>query len=385
MNRSRTAYIFLLIILLLIPLIGQSSVKKDLELGSPVLGSAADQIFNFNFTKAYEHIETQLSFGSRVPGTSGSNATKQFIRDQLSPIATIVNHEYLINEVPCTNIIAKMNVGKGPIIVFSGHFDNRKIAEKDPYLENRTKETPGANDGAGSVAVVIELIKAVYPKLDKLNYEIWGVFFDAEDQGSEALPGWNYIEGSKRMVEDMKNNPGFFFGTNSGKNISSIHRFVLLDMVCGTNLKLIYEKNSNQLALQSIFDTAQRLGYSDIVSGDKTKYSITDDHVPFAQNGITTVDLIINFWNKDAGWPYHHTTNDTIENIDINSIKKIGYTLETWLKDFYIEQAYVDNFDDEPNNTIDGFNPWHILIIGLCCLPVYSKIVFFKRNNTFNE
>ena len=52
-----------------------------------------------------------------------------------------------------------------------------------------------------------------------------------------------------------------------------------------------------------------------------------DDHVPFAELGIPTLDLIIKFWDLDNGWPYHHTQQDMMDNISPESLDLTGKTL----------------------------------------------------------
>ena len=344
--------------------------------GFSSLNDSSGVVFQFNYTRAYEHIRNQLDFGDRIPDTAASNFTKNYIISEMYPIASILQHEYTIHDVPCTNIIAKVNEGKGPILVFAAHFDSRAIAEKDPSPTYRTLPTPGANDGAGSVAVLIELMKVIANNASQWNNEVWAVFFDAEDQGSGGLPNWEYIEGSNKMVQDMKEDPEFFFGNGSGKSLKDISRFILLDMVCGKNLKMIYEGYSNRVLLQSIFDTAERLGYSDIIPSDTKSYSITDDHKPFAENGITTANLIIKFWDTSAGWPYHHTRQDTLDNIDVESIKSIGHTLESWIRDYFITNRYSLPETSNPSATIDGFD--HFTLISLVFL--FSLIVIIHKN-----
>jgi glutaminyl-peptide cyclotransferase len=363
-----------------IPLINQETSNHQSSL---FVATSQTLNFGFNYTRAYQHIQNQLDFGYRIPGTSASNLTKQYIISELYPIATIIQHDYSVLGVPCTNIITKINEGKGPIIVFGAHFDSRAVAEKDPNPSVRSLPTPGANDGAGSVAVLIELLKVISNNASQLNYEVWGVFFDAEDQGSGGIAGWNWIEGSVKMVQDMKDDPEFFFGFGSGKRLEDIHKFILLDMVCGKNLKLIYEGYSNRTLLQSIFDTATRLGYSSIIPTDTRSYSITDDHTPFAQNGIVTADLIIKFWDTGAGWPHHHTRQDTLENMDIESIKMIGYTLEAWISDYYILRRYSEQNSPETPSAINAYPS--ILLYTAVVITIIFKRINQRCKNNLNE
>jgi glutaminyl-peptide cyclotransferase len=54
--------------------------------------------------------------------------------------------------------------------------------------------------------------------------------------------------------------------------------------------------------------------------------AILDDHTPFLQNGIKAIDII------DFDYPYWHTTLDTIDKVSPASLKIVGDTLISWLK-----------------------------------------------------
>ena len=50
-----------------------------------------------------------------------------------------------------------------------------------------------------------------------------------------------------------------------------------------------------------------------------------DDHTPFAQQGISAVDII------DFDYPYWHTTGDTPDKVSAESLQAVGDTLRTWI------------------------------------------------------
>jgi hypothetical protein len=51
-----------------------------------------------------------------------------------------------------------------------------------------------------------------------------------------------------------------------------------------------------------------------------------DDHVPFAQQGITAIDII------DFDYPYWHTTQDTLDKVSAESLERVGRVLEEYLE-----------------------------------------------------
>jgi hypothetical protein len=58
-----------------------------------------------------------------------------------------------------------------------------------------------------------------------------------------------------------------------------------------------------------------------------------DDHLPFAQRGITAVDII------DFDYPYWHTVEDTADKASAESLHRVGRTLEFWLEQYLPEQV----------------------------------------------
>jgi Zn-dependent M28 family amino/carboxypeptidase len=50
-----------------------------------------------------------------------------------------------------------------------------------------------------------------------------------------------------------------------------------------------------------------------------------DDHIPFVQAGIPSVDII------DIDYPHWHTTADTADKVSVDSLQAVGATLFEWL------------------------------------------------------
>ncbi len=82
--------------------------------------------------------------------------------------------------------------------------------------------------------------------------------------------------------------------------------------------------NSDLDLRTSIWDTATKLGYRDSFI-PSVKYDILDDHIPFIQAGIPSVDII------DIDYKYWLTTEDTLDKISSKSLQMVGNVLETWI------------------------------------------------------
>jgi Zn-dependent M28 family amino/carboxypeptidase len=243
-------------------------------------------------------------------------------------------YNFTVQGTECQNIIAKVNQGHTKIITFAAHFDSRNIAEKDPDSSKRNSPIMGANDGASGVAVMIEMARVLANTNIDWDYEFWFMFFDAEDQGSNGMANWDWCEGSYYLANELHINPTKYFSTN--QNLSSIAAFILLDMVGGINLKFMMESQSSSSLRNAVFNAGKTLGYATQFPLTGKMYAIEDDHVPFAQKGVPTLDLIIKFFDKDNGWPYHHTSSDTIDFISATSLEITGRTLLHFVSTYYV-------------------------------------------------
>jgi len=302
---------------------------------------------HFNGDNAYNHVAYQMNINTtyyRIPGTQGREDCAQYFITKFQEIDPAINyalHNFTILSVECQNVLFKINENFSNIVILGAHYDSRAKATKDSA--NPDSPVPGANDGASGSAVLIELAEVLYERRQNLSVQIWFLFFDAEDQGSDVgygIPGWGWCEGSSKFVQDIEN----FY--NSSKE--TFDAMILLDMVGGTNLRFISEQYSTSSLLNELFKTGRQLGFTSAFLSDPTVSSITDDHVAFVNYGIPSADLIIKFWDTPSEWPYHHTTNDDISHISNNSLEITGKTVEQ-----FIYNNYYKN-----NNQFQGDYPW---------------------------
>ncbi|MHA1820672.1 MAG: M28 family peptidase, partial [Promethearchaeota archaeon] len=323
----------------------QDHIRFNKDISS--LGSSSDDDnainintqLEFNACISYNYIKKQLSFGYRVPGSIGHEQAGDWIKATLGDFTdTILIHNFVVSKggdsagISCQNIIGVLNPDKKNIIIFGAHWDSRAVSEKDTV--NRSEPFPAANDGGSGVAVLMELARVLYPIRVQINAQVWFMFIDAEDQGYSrdmyGIYGWDWCEGSRAFVDDMD----LFVNKSQGQSVSL---FFLLDMVGGTSLQFIKETHSNENLRQKVFEIGQDLGYSYQFPESPKSMSIIDDHVYFANKGIPTIDLIIDFvYGK---WTYHHTHQDNLEHIDIKSLNCTGRTVESFIKTYYLNKT----------------------------------------------
>lgn len=257
----------------------------------------------FDGQRAYADVETQVAFGSRVPGTDGHANVQEWMCTELKLAGWQV--EVQQSEAmghPVQNVVAKRG-GASPQIIIGAHYDTRMFADQDPDPLKHTQYVPGANDGASGVAVLLELARL----LPKDSVPVWLVFFDAEDNGN--IDGWDWLLGSREFVKNNSLQP---------------QAAIVIDMIGDADLNIYKERNSNPALTDEIWKVAGDLGYGNVFI-PQYKYSMLDDHTPFLEAGIPAVDII------DFDYPYWHTTQDTPDKVSAESLKAVGETLDTWV------------------------------------------------------
>jgi glutaminyl-peptide cyclotransferase len=260
----------------------------------------------FDGERALTNVKYQLDLGPRTMGSKAHDKVVSWMIDELKAQGwQVETQEAVISGQVIKNIIAKRGDGT-PWIILGSHYDSRIFADQDKNPVNRKLPVPGANDGASSTAILMELARVLSVKDNK---QIWLVFFDDEDNGTAAGTGWSI--GSSFFVSQLKEKPD---------------SVVILDMVGDKDLKIYKEGKSDRELNTEIWNIANGLGYKQFVPS--YKYDLIDDHIPFIQAGIKAVDVI------DFDYPYWHTTNDTLDKVSAESLKIVGDTILKWLEQY---------------------------------------------------
>jgi glutaminyl-peptide cyclotransferase len=256
----------------------------------------------FDGQRAYQHVLAQCDLGPRPTGSAAGWATGDYIIAELEELGWVVtSQEFTYRGIKGRNIMGQQ--GRGPIVILGAHYDTRPYADYDPVDKNQL--ILGANDGASGVAVLLELARSLDEKAEN---EVWLVFFDAEDRGK--LDGWPFSVGAEFFADALEKTPEYV---------------VVVDMIGDTDQKIFFEHNSNPALQEQIWAIAAGLGYQEHFIPDY-KWSIIDDHMPFARRGIKAVDII------DFDYPYWHTTQDTPDKVSPESLQRVGRVLEELLE-----------------------------------------------------
>jgi len=304
--------------------------KQDASKQDSVAAAPRAAVPDFNADSAYESVRIQLAFGPRVPNTPAHEKCAAYLISKLKLCTEHVTIQkgqvYAYNKTPLKfqNIIASWNPETNNRIMLCAHWDSRPYADHDPDPKNRNKPVDGANDGASGVGVLMEVARQLNMVKPGIGIDI--ILFDVEDYGP---PQDQTMENSDQYWGQGSQ----YWANNPHKTDYFAKYCILLDMVGAKDATFLMEGVSMQYAadiVKTVWSAGNRIGYSSYFLFEKGGF-ITDDHVPINTiRNIPAID-IIHLDNSSATgfYPYWHTTGDTFDKIDKNTLKAVGQTLLT--------------------------------------------------------
>jgi Zn-dependent M28 family amino/carboxypeptidase len=176
-----------------------------------------------------------------------------------------------------------------------------------------TKDIPGfvgANDGASGTAVLVQLARTIKPRTIRPS-----VVFLALD-GEEVPAG---VPDSKFLQ----------YGIRGARVAAPLYRkakaMILLDFVGDKDLSLPREANSDPALWERLRAAARRVGVGSIFP-PRTFGPVLDDHYPFAEEGVPSIDLI------DFDFPCWHRLCDNLSAVSMRSLDVVGETMVELLR-----------------------------------------------------
>ncbi|MFQ5859150.1 MAG: M28 family peptidase, partial [Anaerolineae bacterium] len=291
-----------------------SAVLEDLYVFIPFLRFDGRGLIVFDGEQAYTHAWAQCDFGPRPPGSEALQRAGGYIIEQLEAQGwTVEEQTFEYQGVTVRNLIGRK--GEGTPVIIGAHYDTRAKANNDPDPARRNDPVPGGNDGASGVAVLLELARSL--SVRNTGHQVWLAFFDAEDNGSGGLPGWDWIVGSTYMAEHLNTQVDFM---------------ILLDMIGDQDQRIFWEGFSTNWIREVVWGVAGDLGYSEYFIPQVGPHLI-DDHRPFLNQGIPAIDII------DFDYPYWHTTGDTCDKLSVDSLTRVGRVIEETLEQRRLDLA----------------------------------------------
>jgi len=257
----------------------------------------------FNADRAFADLSTIVAFGPRPAASEALAKTRAYIVAELQKAGLKAELDEFEAVTPrgrkkMTNIRASRPGTRMGTIALVGHYDT-KIFTNMTFL--------GANDGGSSAAWLLEMARITQGL--RLQNTLEFVFFD----GEEAVVDWtddDSVYGSKYDVTRR----------SKAGTLQQLKAVILVDMIGDKTLNIEKEAQSTGWLTDTIWSTAQSLGYTkEFLNASQT---ISDDHIPFLNARIPAVDIID--FDYGPGHAYWHQASDTLDKTSGRSLKVVG-------------------------------------------------------------
>jgi glutaminyl-peptide cyclotransferase len=268
--------------------------------GSDDSASAAERVPSakvdrFDAQAAYRLVREQVELGPRPAGSAPSRALAERLRRILP------NGRFQPIGGGLRNVAGRIP-GRNPkrVVVVGAHYD--------------TKEIPGfvgAVDGASGTAVAAQLARTIKPR--ELAPTVVFLMFDGEEvpagKSDEEFTRYG-IRGSKAVAPRYKN----------------AEAMILLDFVGNRGLRIPREDYSNPGLWQRLRSAARTVGVGKVFPAADLGGGIQDDHLPFIEQGVPSIDLI------DFDFPCWHRVCDDLSKVSQRSLDASGETVYELLR-----------------------------------------------------
>jgi glutaminyl-peptide cyclotransferase len=249
----------------------------------------------FDSAAAYELVRAQVELGPRPAGSQQSRRLAKRLRGLLPGGR--------FEPVPggLRNVVGRIP-GREPnrTVIVGAHYD--------------TKDMPGfvgAVDGASGTAVAAELARTIEPR--ELRPTVVFLMFDGEEvpAGKSDSEFLRYgIRGSKAAAPRYKD----------------AEAMILLDFVGERRLRIPRENYSNVGLWERLRAAARKVGVAKVFPDAEYGGGIQDDHVPFIEQGVPSIDLI------DFDFPCWHQRCDDLSKVSQRSLDVSGETVYELLR-----------------------------------------------------
>lgn len=284
--------------LVLLPLLlcgcGEDSTAARLPASLPAeLSPTAD----YSGDNAYVHCAALCALGPRPSGSEAYQKQVDYLTEHLKLAGWQVQVQAFEPRPgrPMQNVHATFGSGASPRpLLLSCHIDTKQ----------GRGAIVGADDGASGAAALLEIARvlAAQPQLAK---QVELVFFDGEESFGAHITEEDGLYGSRYDVQRREQLPRYLIN---------------LDMVGGAGKTIIVPVvDTSADMLEHYLDTIAELGLSEdrwaLYPG-----SFWDDHRPFCEAGVETLNLIADF----HGSSWWHTARDNMSRISPASLGETG-------------------------------------------------------------
>jgi len=269
-------------------------------------GSEKIAVAGFDEQNAMSLLAKLVSFGPRSAGSAANLRQADFIADTVRKYGAQtrrIKFKRLTTQglLDLVNIEAVIPGSRQDFIIIGSHFDTKKMPEGIKF--------EGANDGASSTAVLLEMIRAIKKSGVRPEYTLKFVFFDGEECFNEYGRNDGLL-GSRHYADELK----------MQNLISKCRAVIILDMVGDKDLSVTLPADSDKRLSEMLLKAAAETGNRQYF--DYLPSKLLDDHTPFKEMGIPVIDIIdFKFGPGNSFW---HSSEDNIKNISAKSLKIIG-------------------------------------------------------------
>lgn len=255
------------------------------------------------------HLQQIIQERDPFIATGGHFFTREYIRNELSKFGEVEQYNFEFNETVYQNLILNLCV-------------NEKVKNKPPILIGAHYDTvlrsPGADDNATGIAVLLELAK--FFSTNKANYPLRFVAFDLEEYGLLGSRAYaDLLKQEKQSLRlmlslemlgycDSRPNsqiypPGLrYFYPTTGDFIALVGNIFTIPEMINISQK-IREANINCQWLPA--------GVKGLIVPDTRR----SDHAPFWDNGYKAM-MVTDTANLRN--PNYHRVSDTLDSLDLD-------------------------------------------------------------------
>jgi glutaminyl-peptide cyclotransferase len=237
----------------------------------------------FDSGAAWKLLREQVEMGPRPARSKASRRLARRLRKLLP------NGHFEAVPGGLRNVVGTVRGREPGYIVLGAHYD--------------TKDIPGfvgANDGASGTAVVVQLART----LKRPRHTIKFILFD----GEESPRGTPDAEFAARGLRGAK---------VAARRYRDARAMVLLDFVGDRRLRTPREGSSDEELWRGLRASAKAVGVGKHFPPG-VRGSILDDHIPFIQQGVPSIDLI------DFDFPCWHKRCDDLSRVSERSLDATG-------------------------------------------------------------
>lgn len=264
---------------------------------SPALleAQAAAEIGPFTKDAAMPHVvKLARSIGVRVRGTAAERKTARYVADRLRSYGYSVNvQKFAVDGRTSRNVVAWWPGARRYPVVVGAHMDT-------------VAGSPGANDNASGVAVVLEVARLIAgtPKAELVRF----VAFGSEEYGSNGL----HHVGSQVFVNRLR---------KEGRR--RLAGMISVDMIADGRPLIVATAG---IGPQAIADRFAAIARARDIGVDRQTTCDCSDNGPFERAGITAAFL----WSGPE--PNYHDDSDKVKNLEPDDLVRTGRAVRYFVK-----------------------------------------------------